>query len=127
MHYSADVIVEIEDRNGNRVPMHALLDTGMSATIILHDFVTQGKAKVYKSSTTTQWKILGGMFNMNQKALLEFRFPELSQHRTVEWKCHVDRKTDKNHALYDMIIGIDLMTKLGIWTLLQKMYGGTTI
>ncbi len=114
-HYSADVIVEIEDRNGDRVPMRALLDTGTSATIILRDFVTRGKAKAYKSSTTTQWKTLGGTFNTNQKALLEFRFPELSQHRTVEWKCHVDRKTDKNHALYDMIIGMDLMTELGIY------------
>ena len=64
-HYSADVIVEIEGCNGNCIPMHALLDTGTSATIILREFVTQGKAKAYKSNTTTQWKTLGGTFNMN--------------------------------------------------------------
>ena len=28
---------------------------------------------------------------------------------------HVDEKTDKTHSLYDMIIGMDLMTELGIY------------
>ena len=32
-HYSAEVVVEIEDREGNTVPIRALLDTGTSASM----------------------------------------------------------------------------------------------
>jgi hypothetical protein len=35
VQYTADIIVEIENRDGTVVPMRALLDTGTTATIIL--------------------------------------------------------------------------------------------
>jgi hypothetical protein len=35
VQYTADVIVEIKNRDGTVVPMRALLDTGTTATIIL--------------------------------------------------------------------------------------------
>jgi hypothetical protein len=35
VQYSADIIVEIKNRDGTVVPMRALLDTGTTATIIL--------------------------------------------------------------------------------------------
>ena len=51
-HYSAEIIVEIEDRNGDLVPIRALLDTGTSSTIILRQFVKRGRAKSYKGHRT---------------------------------------------------------------------------
>ena len=58
--------------------------------------------------------MLGGKFTMNHRALLDFKFPELNQHKTVNWIYHVNNKTDKDKAMYDMIIGMDLMCEIGI-------------
>ena len=76
-HYSAETIVEIEDRYGNLKPIRCLLDTSTSSTLILRDFVKKGQAKLYKGQSTS-WTMMGGKFNTNRKALLEFKFTELS-------------------------------------------------
>lgn len=112
-HFTPDIIVEIMDREGNLVPIRALLDTGTSSTILLRDFVRKGRAKSYKGSRT-QWTTLGGHFTTNRKALVDFKFPELSTSKSVTWICHVDDKTRPKDANYDMIIGMDLMTEIGI-------------
>jgi hypothetical protein len=39
VQYTADIIVEIKNRDGTVVPMRALMDTGTTYTIILRDFV----------------------------------------------------------------------------------------
>ena len=57
---------------------------------------------------------MGGSFVTTQQRLLEFRFPEFHHHKTIEWTCHVDTKTDPKEAQYDMIVGMDLMNELGI-------------
>jgi hypothetical protein len=44
VHYTADIIVEIKNRDGTVVPMRALLDTGTTATIILREIVGKGRA-----------------------------------------------------------------------------------
>ena len=40
--YTAEIVVEIEDRHGNIVPIRALLDTGTTSTLVLRDFVKKG-------------------------------------------------------------------------------------
>jgi hypothetical protein len=45
VQYTADIIVEIKNRDGIVVPMRALLDTGTTATIILREFVGNGRAR----------------------------------------------------------------------------------
>jgi hypothetical protein len=45
VQFTADIIVEIENRDGTVVPMRALLDTGTTATIILQEFVGKGRAR----------------------------------------------------------------------------------
>ena len=112
--YSADVIVQIEDRNGATATIRALLDTGTTQSIILRDFVRKGRAQSYKGKKTV-WRTLGGEFTTNRKALIDFSFPELSDQRNVTWVCHVDAKTDPKTARYDMIVGLDLMTEIGIY------------
>ena len=105
--------MEIEDKEGDKVPIKCLLDTGTSATIILRKFVARGKAKGYKGHAT-RWNTMGGMFMTKRKALLEFTLPEFSTNKRIEWVCHVDDTTDHTKAQYDMIIGIDLMTTIGL-------------
>ena len=49
------------------------------------------------------------------KALIDFKFPEFSENKTVTWICHVDDTTARDKSKYDMIIGMDCMTELGIY------------
>ena len=113
-HYSPEIIVEIEDRNGDKVPIKCLLDTGTSASILLRQFVKRGRAKSYKGHKTV-WNTMGGNFQTHRKALVDFKFPQLSDSKSVTWIVHIDETTDPKKSLYDMIIGMDLMTELGIY------------
>ena len=111
--YTTDVVVELKNRAGDIVPIRALLDTGTNATILLHDFVAKRSCKS-SQGRRTKWKTLGGIFSTRYESLIDFKFPELSQNKTVTWTVHVDDKTPRKTAAYDMIIGMDLMCQLGI-------------
>ena len=113
-HYTAETVVEIEDRYGKIVPIRCLVDTGTSHSIVLRAFVRKGRAKSYKGKTTS-WNTMGGTFTTKQKALIDFSFPELDPGKKVTWICHADTKTEKANALYDMIIGLDLLTEIGLY------------
>ena len=112
-HFSPEIVVEIEDRNGDLVPIRALLDTGTTASILLRDFVRKGRAKSY-SGKKTIWATMGGEFQTKRKALVDFKLPELCTQKKITHIVHVDERTKKEHSQYDMIIGMDIMTTLGI-------------
>ena len=112
-HFTTEVIAEIVDRHGKTKPIRCLLDTGTTATIILREYVAPGKANGYKGHPT-KWSTMGGSFTTKRKALLEFKLPEFSTNKTIEWICHVDDSTDCVKSQYDIIIGTDLMTSLGL-------------
>jgi hypothetical protein len=59
-------------------------------------------------------KTIGGTFTTNYESLLDLKFPELSTSKVVTWQAHVDDKTSIKEAAYDMIMGMDLMTSIGI-------------
>jgi hypothetical protein len=64
VQYTADIIVEIKNRNHTMVPINALLDTGTIVYIILREF--EGKCRSYTSTKKiTKWKTLGGTFTTN--------------------------------------------------------------
>jgi hypothetical protein len=113
LQYTADIIVDIKNRDGTVVPMRALLDTGTTATIILRECMGKGRART-KTKKRTKWKTLGGTFTTNYESLLDFKFPELSTRKVVTWQAHVDDKTSSKEASYDIIMGMDLMTSIGI-------------
>jgi hypothetical protein len=59
VQYTADIIVEIKNRDGTVVPMRALLDTGTTTIIIVREFVGMGSYK-YKEKNkveNTWWNI----------------------------------------------------------------------
>jgi hypothetical protein len=96
------------------VPIRALLDTGTTATIIiLKEFVGKGRSRT-KTKERTKWKTLVGTFTKNYESLLDFKFSEISTSRVVNWQAHVDDKTSSKEAAYDMVMGMDLMTSIGI-------------
>jgi hypothetical protein len=61
---------------------------------------------------------------------LDFKLPELSTSKVVTWQAHVDGKTSIKEAAYDMIMGMDLMTSIGISVDCEQRcirWGGTEI
>jgi hypothetical protein len=88
VQYTANIIVEIKNRDGPVVPMRAFLDTGTTSTIILREFVGKGRART-NTKKRKKWKTLGGTFTTNYESLLDFKFPESSTSKVVTW-----------HALY---------------------------
>jgi hypothetical protein len=99
-HLTTEVIVKISDRHGEKKPIRCLLDTGTSATIVLREYVAKGKAKGYKQPEVTRWSTMGGVFTTKRKALLEFKLPEFSTNKTVEWVCHINENTTPKKVPY---------------------------
>jgi hypothetical protein len=54
--------------------MRALLDTGTTTTIILREFVGNGRARK-NTNKITNWKTLGGTFTTNYEPLWDFKLP----------------------------------------------------
>jgi hypothetical protein len=64
VQFTADIIVEIRNRDGSVVLMRALLDTGTTVTIILREYVGKGRSRT-NTKKRTKWKTLGGTFTTN--------------------------------------------------------------
>jgi hypothetical protein len=77
VQYTADIIVEIKNRDGTVVPMRALLDTGTTSTIILREFVGRGRTRT-DTKKITKWNSLGGTFTPNYEPCLDFNSPKLA-------------------------------------------------
>ena len=91
------------------VTIRALLDSGGSETIVTKDLAKNLRTRT-TSTNSTVWTTPGGKMVTNQKVKAQFTIPELHSDRLIEWNMHV---TD-NLGAYDMIIGRDIMTHLGI-------------
>jgi hypothetical protein len=90
-----------------------LLDTGTTSTIILREFLGKGRART-NTKKRTKWKTLGGTFTTYYESLLDFKFPDISTSKVVIWQTRVDDKTSSKESTYDMIMGMGLMTSIGI-------------
>jgi hypothetical protein len=91
--------------------------------------VGKGRART-NTKKRTKCKTIGGTFTTNYESLLDFKFPELSMSKLVTWQAHVDDKTSSKEVAYDMIIGMDLMTSIGITVYCEQRcirWGGTEI
>jgi Reverse transcriptase (RNA-dependent DNA polymerase) len=110
IHNGCELVVQLKNKKGEIVPVRALCDTGTTSTIILSEFVRELSAKEH----ATTWRTMGGNFTTTKKAVVKFRLPEFSTNKSIAWTAHVDESTNKKLAQYDMIIGDDLMTELGI-------------
>jgi hypothetical protein len=91
VQYTADIIVEIKNRDGTVVPMRSMLDTGTTSTIMLREFVGKSRART-NIKKRTKWKTLGGTFTTNYESLLDFKFSEISISKVVTWQARVDDK-----------------------------------
>ena len=56
---------------------------------------------------------MGGQFCTRRTASIQLKLPEFTTNKTITWTAHVDETTDEKSAMFDLIIGIDLMEALG--------------
>jgi hypothetical protein len=45
---------------------------------------------------------------------LKFKFPEFDGRKIITWDCYLDESEQDSDSIYDMIMGTDLMKKLGL-------------
>ena len=89
------------------VTLKALIDTGASATLIQSKYVHN----LHQTrDTKTQWKTAEGKFHTSKTIKAEYTMPELHDQRIISHDMHV---TNADIG-YDVIIGMDIITSLGI-------------
>ena len=92
---------------GKAKTIRVLLDSGASSSIIYKPLVNKLRIR---QTAPTEWNTAAGLFTMSQKTVIRFMLPELHEKRIIEYKVHV---TD-TESRYDMIMGRDLLSTLGI-------------
>jgi hypothetical protein len=110
-HMSTEVVGQMVDVRGEILPVRVLLDTGSTSTIVLSKFA---KALDPPTTNPVQWSTMGGQFCTRRTASIKLKLPEFSTSKTITWTAHVDETTKPESAMFDLIIGIDLMEALGI-------------
>ena len=91
------------------VTIRALLDSGASESLVTAKYVKKLRVKQAQTSTTV-WTTPAGEMTTRNKVKAQFTIPELQEKRLVEWNFHVA----DNMGAYDMIIGRDVLSFLGI-------------
>ena len=86
----------------------ALLDSGASSSLINADLV---KKLRMKRDSPVKWKTAAGSFKTSTRCNVVFSLPELQEKRVMKSNFHV---VNEQMTQYDMIIGRDLLSELGI-------------
>ena len=73
----------------------------------------KGRAKT-KRNKNVEWSTMGGKFFTKYQSLIEFMLPDFSDKKKITHMVHVDGRTKQENTSFDMIIGMDLMTELGL-------------
>ena len=85
-----------------------LLDSGFTSTIAMGRLVKKINPD---KNAVIQWHTLAGNITTNLKVTVDFTLSALSVANVMTWKFHVD---DSNKGRYDMILGQDIWTELGL-------------
>ena len=111
---SPEVVMEVatNDKTENKRILRCLIDSGSSESIILDEFIVGLPKK--RSKLPQQWTTKGGIFSTDARCAVPFYIVDFSTQKKVTWSFHVDNQTRSSKSGYDMIIGRDLLTKLGI-------------
>jgi transposase InsO family protein len=106
------VFVRFNTRLGKAktVTLRALLDSGGSGSLVAEEFAKKLRLKKSKTGAQTVWTTPAGKLETTTKCQAQFMLPELHDNKMISWDLHVT----KNLGAYDMIIGRDILTGLGI-------------
>ena len=106
------VVVKLKVNDEGKVKtatLKALLDSGGSGTLISKKFADR-LPEAPADGTKTVWTTPGGELTTTKQVVAQFLMPELHDNVLIERKVHVT----KSLGAYDMIIGRDAMSDLGI-------------
>ena len=92
-------------------PLRILIDSGTTSSIILGNFTKKLRTKSTKPAV---WRTKAGTFTTTKQCKIKFRLPELFNDRIIEYKVHVDEQTQSEETYYDMLLGGDICSELGI-------------
>ena len=103
--------VRMNTRLGKAKPISikALLDSGASESLVLKKHVSHLRVKSAPKSSTV-WTTPAGDLVTDKRVKAQFTIPELQDKKLIEWNLHVA----DNMGAYDMIIGRDILSFLGI-------------
>ena len=110
-HLAPIVWVTFNTRVNNGKPklitLKGLLDSGASGSLIKEKFCKKLKIK---GNQTATFETAAGRISSKGDVNARFALPEMDPNMVLEWKLHIAQ----NLGSYDMIIGRDLLTDLGI-------------
>jgi hypothetical protein len=93
--------------------LRALADTGASSSIILKAYTSKDSIKQNIESKIT-WSTMNSQFTTDKTGIVTFLPPEFNLNKKqITWEFHIDDQS-KPSDTYGMIIGRDLLGKLGI-------------
>jgi len=92
----------------NTTGIKILFDSGSTASHVKRDKIKKLRVKKEKPQN---WNTAAGQVSTNERCRVLFSLPELNDTRTIDWTMHVGTL---ENIQYDMIIGSDLMSELGI-------------
>lgn len=91
--------------------LRALLDSGSTGCIILHEF-TQGLPTV--AGRPEQWMTKGGTFTTTGKCRVPMILADFTRSTTIKYDCYVDSTQKSSTSNYDLILGKDFQQEFGI-------------
>ena len=91
--------------------LSVLFDSGSSHSMIVKQVVNKQQWK--RMRDPVGFDSCNGAFELEYKTNVNLSFPELNAHRVITWQCFIDER-ENNELGYDMIVGRDLMTSIGI-------------
>ena len=91
-----------------------LIHSGANGSLVTHQLVRNLGAS---TENPTVWTTAAGEFETQGRIKLEFKLPKLSPTAKVQWDMHVHQE---NLNPYNMILGRDILTELGIDILFSK-------
>ena len=107
----------MKDSLGKKVftekPLRCLCDTGTTDSIMVRDSMAQYKNIHYKKQETV-WSTAGGNYTTSETASVDFKLPDFSESREIQWNFHISNEKNNDNLGYDVIIGRDLMKELGM-------------
>ena len=105
--------MEITFPSGITKVARTLLDTGTTKSIVLKNFF-HGSQVQKMTKRSTKWTTKGGEFLTNKIPKVNFKIPELSTSKAVNWTCHLDEHTKPEYLPYNLIFGLDVLSALKI-------------
>ena len=82
--------------------------------MVKKSFVRKFREKFRKNKQ--EYDTAGGTYTSNYDVKIDFTMPEFSASKIINQRFHVDNEEEDMNIGYDMIIGRDLMVKLGLIT-----------